>query len=157
MSESIKDNGERELTIGEIIDDAITFLGIEAEALSPDEPDGHHCDMTPEEHELSRATIAYMGYRLLLTYRMKRSNAHRSAGGGVAMSHHSREIRQEIADALGISGPSADRENEVKRLYKIASKAEDEDEEYRKRVWNVMEGFIEDYDLDASNLGIVFI
>ena len=90
-------------------------------------------------------------------YRMKKSDAYRSPGGGVAMSHYSNEIRQEIADALGISGPSSSREDEVKRLYKIASKTEDEDEAYRRKIGSIMEGFMEDYDLDPSNIGIVFI
>ena len=157
MNESTQGNDERKLTIDEIIDNAMTFLDIEAEALSPEEPDGFHCDMTPEEHELARATIAYMGFRLLLMYHVKHGNVIGNPGGWVGVRHYESEIRKEIADALGINGPSSARVEEVKRLYKVASKREDEDEEYRKRVWGVMEGFMEDYDLDASNLGIVFI
>ncbi len=157
MNENKQSEGERELAIDEIIDDVLTFLGYPAEALSPEEQDGFHCDMTPKEHELARATIAYMCYRLLLMYRMKRSNAYRSAGGGVAMTHYSAEIRQEIADSLGISGPSSSREDEVRCLYKMASKTEDEDEVYRKKFGSIMEGFMEEFDLDPGSLGIVFI
>ena len=141
----------------EIIDDAMTFLDFGPEVFTLPEPDGFSCDMKPDEFELARASVAYMGYRLLLMYRMKKSDAYRSPGGGVAMNHYSNEIRQEIADALGISGPSSSREDEVKRLYKIASKTEDEDEAYRRKIGSIMEGFMEDYDLDPNNIGIVFI
>ena len=157
MGEETTAQEKRELTLGEIIDDAMTYLDFGPEVFALPGPDGFSCDMEPEEFELARASVAYMGYRLLLMYRMKRSSAYRSPGGGVAMSHYSYEILQEIADALGISGPSRSREDEVKRLYKVAGKAEDEDEEYRRKIGSIMEGLMEDYDLDPSSLGIVFI
>ena len=157
MGENSSRQGERELTIDEIVDGALTYLDIEVEALSPEEPDGFHCDMTPEEHELARATIAYLSYQLLLTYRIERGNVRGNPGGWVGVRHYESETWKEIASALGIAGPEADRIDEVKRLYKVASKREDEDEDYRKRIWSVMEGFMEDYDLDANSLGIVFI
>ncbi len=135
----------------------MTFLDFSPEVLVLEESDGFHCDMTPEESELARASIAFLGHRLLLTYRMKRSGAYRSNGGWVAMRHFQSEIDKEIAQALGIRGAERDRIAEVRRLYKVARKAVDEDETYRKRVYGIMEDFENDYDLDAGRLGIVFI
>ncbi|MBQ9001670.1 MAG: hypothetical protein IJ087_07445 [Eggerthellaceae bacterium] len=157
MDDDANKQGECELIIDEIIDEAMTYLDIEAEALSPEEPDGFCCDMTSEEHELARATIAYMGYRLLMMDRIKHGDVIGNSGGWVGVRHYESETWKEIASALGIRGSEANRIDEAKRLYKVASKREDGNEGYRKKVWSVMEGFMEDYDLDANSLGIVFV
>lgn len=147
---------ERELELGEIIEDAMTFLDFGPEALTCCEPDGCFCDMEPEELELARASIAYMGYQLLLEYRMKKSNAHQSAGGWVAKRHFESEIRREIASVLGIRGTFDERNREVKRLYAIARKAE-ENGDYNISLDGIIQDIEEKYDLDAESLGIVFI
>lgn len=147
---------ERELTLGEIIDDAMTFLDFGPEVMMLAEPDGFYCDMEPEEFELARASITYLGYRLLLMHRMKRADPPRSAGW-VAMNHYRSEIYMELADALGIRGPQDDRINEVRRLYKVASRKWDEDEGYRDRIESIMQDFEEDYGLNEGSLGIVLI
>ena len=147
---------ERGLTLEEIIDDAMTLLGFGPEVMVLAEPDGFCCDMEPEEFELARASIAYLGYRLLLMHRMKRADPPRSAGW-VAMNHCRSEIYKELADALGIRGPEDDRINEVRRLYKVASKKWDENEGYRDRIESIMQDFEENYGLEAKSLGIIFI
>ena len=157
MDEDTRSKDESKLTIGEIVDSALTFLDFPAEVVSTDGLDGFHCDMKPEEFELARATIAYLGFRLLLMHRIKHGNVIGCSGGWVGVRHYESEIRKEIAAALGISGPSSARVDEVRRLYKLASKREDEDEAYSERVGSVMETFMEDYDLDPASLGVIFI
>ena len=159
MTESIqnKEEKERELDLGEIIEQAMDWLDFGPEVMTCCEPDGYFCDMEPEELELARGSIAYLGYRLLLMYRMKRSNAYKSPGGGVAFTHYNSEIRKDIASVLGIRGSEYDRIAEVKRLYKIADKAWDEDEKYRDKLDSIMQDFEERYDLDPKSLGIIFV
>ena len=151
------DMTECELTLDEIIEDAMTYLDFGPEVMTCAEPDGFFCDMEPEELELARASIVYLGFRLLLTHRMERSSAYESPGGGVAMSHYSTEIRKDLARVLGIQGSEYDRIAEVKRLYKVASEAREENEEYQGKIDGIMQDYEEEYELDANSLGIVFI
>lgn len=159
-----KTEGERNLSAGtvglkldEIIEDAMTFLDFGPEAMTCAEPDGYFCDVEPEELELARASIVYLGYRLLLMYRIKHGNVIGNPGGWVGVRHYESEIRKDIARTLGIRGAEHNRIEEVKRLYKVASKAEDEDEEYSEKLRGILEDFEERYELDPANLGILFI
>lgn len=142
-----------ELAIEEVVDYALTYLDYPLAALSPDGAGSPDCGMGPGEFELARATVAYMAYRLLLMDRMGGGGA----GGGVAMARFSSEVRQDIASALGIVGPSGAREDEVRRLYKVAGAAWDADGAYRDRVASVMQDLEERHGLDAGALGIVFV
>ena len=146
-----------ELKLDEIIEDAMTFLDFGPEVMTCTEPEGYFCDMEPEELELARASIVYLGYRLLLMYRIKHGSVIGNPGGWVGVRHYESEIRKDIARTLGIRGAEHDRIVEVKRLYKVASKAEDEDEAYSEKLRGILEDFEERYDLDPANLGILFV
>ena len=157
MSDNASGQNKSGLTLDEIIEEAMTHLDFGPEVMICLEPDGFFCDMKPEELELARASIVFLGYRLLLMYRLKRSNARESSGGWVAYRHFRFEIYKEIAGVLEICGTEDERIDEVRRLYKVASSAEDEDEAYREKIHGIMEDFEERYGLDAENIGIVFI
>ena len=121
------------------------------------EPDGCFCDMEPEALELARASIAYLAFRLLLMYHIKHGNVRGNPGGWVGVRHYESEIREDIARVLGIRGTQDECVREVKRLRKVASGARDEDGSYRDKLSGVMQGFEEDYGLDAGELGIIFV
>ena len=147
----------RELTIGEIIEDAMMYLDFGPEVMTLAEPDGYYCDMEPGEFELARASIAYLSYRLLLMYRIKRGNVRGNPGGWVGVRHYRFEIYEDIARVLDVRGTQDERVDEVRRLYKVASGAWDENEEYRRKIDGIMQDFEESHELDPKNLGIVFI
>ena len=149
--------GTGELKLDEIIEDAMTFLDFGPEVMTCAEPDGYFCDMEPEKLELARASIVYLGYRLLLMFRIKNGNVIGNPGGWVGVRHYESEIRKDIARALGIRGAEHDRIDEVRRLYKAASEAEDKDEAYGEKLRGILESFEERYDLDPESLGILFV
>ena len=146
----------RELTIGEILEDAMMYLDFGPEVMTLAEPDGYYCDMEPSAFELARASIAYLSYRLLLPYRMKQANQ-ANPGSWVAMRRYQDEVYEEIASVLSVSGTRASCIDEVRRLYKVASKTRDEDEAYRNKIDGIVQDFEENYELDPKNLGITFI
>ncbi|MBQ9000375.1 MAG: hypothetical protein IJ087_00785 [Eggerthellaceae bacterium] len=157
MDENANKQSERELTIDEIVEAAMDALGFGPEVMTCCEPDGCFCDMEPAELELARASIAYLAFQLLLMHRIKHGNVRGNPGGWVGVRHYESEIRKDIARVLDVRGTQAERTGEVRRLYKVASRAWNEDESYRDRLACIMQGFEEEYGLDSSELGIVFI
>ena len=157
MDESKREQEERELTLGEIVEAAMDALDFGPEVMTCCEPDGCFCDMEPEALELARASIAYLAFQLLLMYRIKYGNVRGNPGGWVGVRHYESEIRKDIARVLGARGTQAERTDEVRRLYKVALKAWNEDESYRDKLAYIMQDFEEEYGLDSNELGIVFI
>ena len=146
-----------ELTIDEIIEDAMMVFDFGPEVLTCAEPDGHFCDMEPDELELARGTIVYISFRLLLMDSIKYSEASGGPSGWVAARRFQFEIWEEISRVLGARGTERERIDEMKRLYSVSSDAQNEDEAYRDKVDNVMRDFEERYGLDPESLGILFI
>ena len=144
------------LELVEIVEEALSYFDYGSEVLTYTE-DGNCGDMTPEDIELGRATIAYTGMQLLLQERMQKSGAHESDGGWVAMRKFQSEIYSELASMLGISGTTQGCIDEVKRLYGISSDKWNEDEEYRDNVAYFMSKFEEMYELEPENLPVTFI
>ncbi len=146
-----------ELTIDEIIEDAMMVFGFGPEVLMCVEPDGHFCDMEPDELELARGTIVYLSFRLLLMERMKHGEASGGPSGWVAARRFQFEIWEETSRVLCARGTESERIDEMKRLYSVSSDVQNEDETYREKVDSVMQDFEERYGLDPESLGILFI
>lgn len=147
---------EESLELVEIVEEAFSHFEYGTEVLTyPD--DGQCGDMTVEEIELGRATIAYLGTRLLLMSRMQQSGAYESNAGWVAMRKFQAEIYRELADMLGIKGAEKDRVAEVKRLYSVSSGRQNEDEDYCGKIDGFMQDFEEKYGLMTENLPVIFI
>ena len=144
------------LELVEIVEEALSYFDYGSEVLTYTE-DGNCGDMTVEEIELGRATIAYTGMQLLLLERMQRSGASESDGGWVAMRKFQSEIYSELATMLGISGTTQGCIDEVKRLYRVSSDKWNKDEEYRDNVAYFMSKFEEKYELEPEDIHITFI
>lgn len=147
---------ERELELVEIVEEVMSSFEYGPEILTyPD--DGDMGDMTTEQIELGKATIAYLAMRLLPVDRMKRSGAYKSNAGWVAMRKYEAEVFRELADFFGIEGDIDAKAKEVKRLYNTSSIAQDQDEAYREKVEWVIQSFEEKYELDPKALHIIFV
>ncbi|MBQ9004435.1 MAG: hypothetical protein IJ087_21560 [Eggerthellaceae bacterium] len=157
MGEDGKTQAERKLTIGEIAEEAMDAFDFGPEVMTLAEPDGYFCEMEPADFELARASIAYLAYQLLLMYRIKHGNVRGNPGGWVGVRHYETEIRKEIASLFGVRGTQNERIAEVRRLYRVALGAWNDDEAYREKMTDVMQRFEEKYDLDEDELGIVFV
>lgn len=153
MTDAAKDRNERALSVDEVVDYALTYLDYPLDVLDPQGAGG---DMAPADHELARATIAYMGYRLLLAAHVKAGGSPGEAGW-IAANSHRFEVRDEIAGALGVGGTGQGRRDEARRLYRVASEKWDADAAYRADVGWVMRELEEKHGLDASGPEIVFV